>query len=118
MNIPDVCGDTPLHTVAWQGQVDIAEILLKAGASINKRDLLFGATPLHYAAWAGRRVVASVLIDAGADLHTRDHSGRTPLDEAQEEGHDSVAELLRKKNILSGKGLSRLGRLVRSIVGN
>jgi len=45
----DETGATALHFAAFEGQVEIAELLLDHGAEINAKDARFGATP---AGWA------------------------------------------------------------------
>jgi ankyrin repeat protein len=81
-------GDTPLHAAAAGYRRDIAEQLLKNGASVaavNRR----GATPLHYAAdghpsspgWnpAAQAEMITLLIKAGANPNAPDKSGVAPL---------------------------------------
>jgi len=81
-------GDTPLHAAAAGYLREIAEQLLKNGASVaavNRR----GATPLHYAAdghpssraWnpAAQAEMIALLIRAGADPNALDKSGVAPL---------------------------------------
>lgn len=84
-------GDTALHVAAAAHEVEVARVLLAAGAevgSVNRR----GATPLHYAAdgnpasarWAPDNQVEVVrsLIEAGADPNALDKSGVSPLHRA------------------------------------
>jgi ankyrin repeat protein len=52
-------------------------------------------TPLHEAARAGEVVIARMLLDAGAEPGVRDGDGQTPLDLAERQKHDAVADLLR-----------------------
>ena len=81
-------GDTPLHAAAAGYRKEIAEQLLKNGASVaavNRR----GATPLHYAAdghpsscgWnpAAQSEMIALLVKAGADPNALDRSGVAPL---------------------------------------
>jgi len=52
-----------------------------------------GATPLHHAAAKGRvRTVRWLLRSGGADPLARDKRGRTPADDAAEEGHQEVGQ--------------------------
>jgi ankyrin repeat protein len=81
-------GDTPLHAAAGGYRKEMAEQLLKIGASVaavNRR----GATPLHYAAdghpgsrdWnpQGQAEMITLLIRAGSDPNGLDKSGVAPL---------------------------------------
>jgi ankyrin repeat protein len=78
-------GDTPLHWPAHNGQVEIVEMLLDAGADINADEIGWaGGKPLH---WASEHEPATVkvLLDRGADVNARnvkdgsDFRGFTPL---------------------------------------
>jgi ankyrin repeat protein len=42
-------GITPLHLVAYTDNVDLASLLIKAGADVNAKDKYSGFTPLDYA---------------------------------------------------------------------
>ena len=69
-------GGTPLHWAAWNGRVEMVELLLAAGAPVNQRDSHFGSSPIAWCAHGSRfcdrandedfpRIVG-LLIDAGA----------------------------------------------------
>lgn len=73
-------GTTPLHQAALVGDIDILQVLLQAGASVDDEDRE-GATALHYA--AKRRIVAALIV-AGADVDHEDHAGKTPGRRAHE----------------------------------
>lgn len=82
-------GDTPLHAAAAGYRVEIARLLLAAGADVNAAGKHRGGVPLHYAADGGperdaQRQVAMIrlLLEAGADLHAQDKNGATPLHRA------------------------------------
>jgi len=72
--------------------VEIAEMLLDAGADVNAAKNHRHTQPLHYAAdgypenpaWNAERQVATIrlLLKAGADLHAQDKNGATPLHRA------------------------------------
>ena len=49
VNQPDQMGATPLHDVAWSGNLEIARFLLDHGASVKARHAEGGSQPLAYA---------------------------------------------------------------------
>lgn len=82
-------GDTPLHVAAAGYRLEIAKLLLAAGAEVNAKGKHRHATPLHYAADGGperdaKRQVAMIrlLLKAGADIHAQDKNGATALHRA------------------------------------
>jgi ankyrin repeat protein len=56
---------TPLHLAAEKNHVEIAKLLIEAGADINA-EVSWGMTPLAWAANMGNRAVAEVLLASGA----------------------------------------------------
>ncbi len=92
-------GSTPLHVAAMCGHVDIAALLISAGARIDARNHAVQAdnvTPLHLAAGLGHADVARLLIAKGADVNDRaDVHGWGPLGWASMDGpHEEVAQVL------------------------
>lgn len=113
-------GATPLHTAAFNGNLELAKQLIEAGARINARDTI-GATPLHYTSgdntrflpkgwgicgltseqWArhtsetraGRIAVAAYLIEHGADVNALDNEHNTPLHWRRFDGCDTLVKL-------------------------
>ena len=57
---------TPLHSAASSDHVDVARVLLDAGASPDARQS-GGWTPLHAAAHNGSAAMVTLLLEAGAD---------------------------------------------------
>ncbi len=74
INTQDADDKTPLHWAANEGSVEIARILIDAGADLNVQDNL-GWTPLHGAAEFGRVEIVRMLIDAGADKTILNNDG-------------------------------------------
>jgi len=85
-------GDTALHVAAAGYRVEIAKLLLDAGAEVGAAMNHRRSQPLHYAAdgylenpnWDAKRQVQMIelLLKAGADLHAWDKNGATPLHRA------------------------------------
>ena len=73
-------GLTALHLAAEVGQVEIAKVLLGAGAKVEAQTRIGGYTPLHLASQRGYASVVLALIEAGADPRgVTTTSGVTPL---------------------------------------
>jgi len=69
--VTDEAGNTPLHLACRSGSVEIANLLIDAGADINAVNSQ-GMTPLRTAIHARRADVAVLLLDKGAgtdDIH-------------------------------------------------
>lgn len=69
---------TLLITAAYFGRLEVAKILIDAGAELNIKNN-DGATALHTAVAFSRTEVAKILIDAGADLNIKNNDGSTAL---------------------------------------
>ena len=77
-NNVDDSGRTGLQIAAANGNLQIAAILIKAGANVNQKDRL-GNTALHVATERNQTEMAELLIDVGADLNSENRDGMTPL---------------------------------------
>ena len=85
-------GDTPLHVAAAGYRVEIARMLLTAGANVGSAKSRRWSQPLHYASdgylesptWNAGRQVAMIrlLVEAGANINGQDKNGATPLHRA------------------------------------
>ncbi len=75
-------GWTPLHMAAWNGRVEIARMLIDAGANVNVQNE-WSNTPLHWAASRGQVKIVRMLIDAGARKDIQNNKGQIPFDLAR-----------------------------------
>ena len=64
-------GSSPLHLVAWAGQLDIARHLLDRGADTEAKDER-GISPLHNAASIGHLGTVRYLLGGGAEIGAKD----------------------------------------------
>ena len=90
-------GLSALHLAAQEGNVDIIDVLLAAGAGIEAKTRIGDYTPLHLASWGAHASAVGALIAAGADPGAvSTTSGVTPLHLAAKarSGESSVRSLL------------------------
>ena len=88
--------DTPLHSAALYGDLEMVQVLLDYGVDVDCPNI-YGSTPLNYASRFGHRNAARVvrlLIERGADPNTRGLFGYTPLHSASLNGRIEIARLL------------------------
>ena len=86
---------TALHGAVARRDVEIAKMLLEAGADPNARQER-GFAPLHDAAANGNGALVELLLKHGALADAKTEDGKTPADMATERGHKEVVERLRK----------------------
>jgi ankyrin len=90
---------TPLHLALFYGRLDIAQVLLDHGATVNSQDI-FGRTPLHLVALGepnfeqDRICIAQLLLECGADVNAQDGGDRTPLHWASYNGRVAITRVL------------------------
>ena len=88
-------GMTALHWAAEHGDVQMADMLLYAGASLGAQTRIGQYTPLHLASRAGSAPVVEALLKAGAVVSARSEiTGVTALHVAAESGNADVVTLL------------------------
>ncbi|KAK7083473.1 acyl-CoA binding domain-containing protein 6 [Halocaridina rubra] len=80
----DENGMTVLHWAADRGYVDMTEVLLEKGFSVNIQDES-GQTPLHYAASCGHLDLIKLLLSNGAHTTIVDSDGTLPVDCAEDQ---------------------------------
>ncbi len=90
---------SPLHAATRYGHVQVAKILLAAGAD--------GGSLLHRAAWAGEVDVVRALLAAGVAVEAQTDIEATPLYGAARHGHVQVAKVLLAAGVDGGSLLHR-----------
>jgi ankyrin repeat protein len=93
-------GSTALHAACIEGHLDVLEALIGAGANLNAKRRAYPAsderTALHEACKEGHTACALRLVQAGAAMHLKDAFGLTPCALAEQKGHHTLANKLRK----------------------
>ena len=87
-------GITPLHFAVHEGLMDIARLLLEAGAPVNLKGGSAESPPLHLAAASGDVAMIDLLLAHGADTSISDVNGYTPAEVADGRGHFEAANRL------------------------
>lgn len=70
-----------LHEAAAHGRVEVAQLLIEAGAAVNREDRDL-REPLYFAAQSGSQTMLSLLIENGARINHKDKKGETVLYQA------------------------------------
>uniref|UniRef100_A0A669B5D7 Poly [ADP-ribose] polymerase n=1 Tax=Oreochromis niloticus TaxID=8128 RepID=A0A669B5D7_ORENI len=86
-------GLVPLHNACSYGHYEVAELLVRHGASVNVADL-WKFTPLHEAAAKGKYEICKLLLKHGADPSKKNRDGNMPLDMVKD-GDTDIQDLLR-----------------------
>ncbi len=85
-----------LHRVLVRGWYDVAKLTIDEGIDVNAKDA-HGNTPLHFANNVRDNIeFTEFLIARGADVNAKNKDGITPLSRAIKNGHNDIADLLRK----------------------
>jgi ankyrin repeat protein len=93
VNLPQADGATAIQWAAYRNDVDMADLLIAAGADVKKpnRD---GATALQLASINGSAPMIQRLLKAGADVNELSPNGETPLMFAARNGNPDAVKLL------------------------
>ena len=73
-------------------QMALLQLLIERGADVNAGT--GHNTALHAAAGYGRPEMVRYLLDQGAEFMATDYEGRTPLDVAEDTGHQGIIDML------------------------
>ncbi len=88
-------GMTALHWAALNGDVDLTQMLIVAGANVRATTRLCSYTPLYLASQKGNGRVIQALLKGGSDVKAGTTNGTTPLMAAAASGDiDAVRTLL------------------------
>jgi ankyrin repeat protein len=87
-------GMTALHWAARNGDLELTQMLLYAGANVKAATRLGGYTPLLMAADQGHATVIAALVAGGADVKAANALGTTPLMLAAASGNPQAVSIL------------------------
>jgi ankyrin repeat protein len=87
-------GMTALHWAAMNGDADLAQMLVYAGANVKAVTRIGSYTPLFLAAREGKAGAIPVLVKAGADPKQATATGTTPLMVAAQSGSVAAVQAL------------------------
>ena len=87
-------GMTALHWAAFNGDVELAQPLLYAGANVEATTRLGAYTPLYLASKHGHSSIVEMLLQAGSNPEKTDVAGMTPLMMAASSGNADLVTML------------------------
>jgi len=87
-------GNTALHWAAYRDDLDMAQALVKAGASLKAATRIGNMTPLFLAAKNGNAAMIDLFVKAGASVNAANDNGTTPLMLAAAAGKADAVKLL------------------------
>ena len=85
-------GATPLTLAALGGDLDVATLLIEAGANVNP--VSQDGSALLMAVWGGHPPMVGLLLERGADANVASSSGETPLMAAAYKGFTEIGQTL------------------------
>jgi len=93
VNAPQVDGMTALHWAAFQDDIEVAKLLVDAGADVKAKNR-YGVTPLSLACQNGNTALVELLLEAGASPNTILPGGETALMTAARTGRTGPVKAL------------------------
>jgi ankyrin repeat protein len=88
-------GFTLLHRAASQGQTDVCQVLLDAGANLNERSIWGWHSALHLAVGNGWEDCGKFLVSAGANIHAKNKEGMDCCEYAEKKGYREMSREFR-----------------------
>jgi ankyrin repeat protein len=95
VDAPAANGQTPLIIAVRTGNTATVNLLLEAGADVNRREVGNGNTALMYAANSGFADLVERLLASGADVDAMASDGWTAIQAAEMVGEAAIVERLR-----------------------
>ena len=93
VNVSEPDGATALHWASHRDDLEMADLLIRAGARVNAVND-YGIAPLNLACTNGSAAMVEKLLKAGANLHAVPSTGETPLMTAARTGKVDVVNVL------------------------
>jgi ankyrin repeat protein len=107
VNIAQGDGSTALHWAAYHDDLELAKLLIAAGADIKAKTRLGDLTALFMAAKNGNASMITLLLDAKAEINSANANGTTPLMLAASSGSvDAVKVLLDRGADMNAKDIT------------
>ena len=94
--MPDLKGQTPLMLMAEEGDTELVQAMLQAGADPDLQDLQ-GMTALHSACKSRVDGCVDALLNHPCNLDKQTHEGRSPLHTASWAGHVYAVQRLSQR---------------------
>jgi|GEM_PF-3414393 len=91
----DTMGFTPLHQACRLKNLTVVKFLIAKKARLNSTDSM-GCTPLHIAAGMGAFDIVELLLEAGADPEKEAYDGINAAQVAEQKGHNTLADTIRR----------------------